>query len=180
MKSSVYFKKILLLSFIHFVLSLSLSFAQTDKNAKAAESLEWHTDLMKAYDVSKKTKKPIFAMFTGSDWCVWCRKLQADVFAKKDFIDWAKKNVVLLEVDFPRAKQLPPETVQQNQSLQQTFGINGYPTVWLFNLNKSDTANNFNIDPIGSTGYPAGAEPGKEEVKFLNEVNTLIKNKTGK
>lgn len=179
MKISNYMKKILLLSLIHFVLSISLSFAQADKSAKT-ETLEWHTDLMKAYDVSKKTKKPIFAMFTGSDWCVWCRKLQADVFAKKDFIDWAKKNVVLLEVDFPRYKQLPQEQAQQNQSLQQTFSINGYPTVWLFNLVKSDTANNFNIDPIGSTGYPAGAEAGKEEVKFLNDVNTLIKNKSGK
>lgn len=177
MKPSNYFKKILLLSLIHMLLSITIAVAQSDKNAKPAEALEWHTDLMKAYDVSKKTKKPIFAMFTGSDWCVWCRKLQADVFAKKDFIDWAKKNVVLLEVDFPRYKQLPQELAQQNQGLQQTFGINGYPTVWLFNLNKSDTANNFNIDPIGSTGYPGGAEVGKEEVKFLNEVNALIKNK---
>lgn len=174
------FKKILLLSFIHLLISVTIAFAQSENKNQAAGTLEWHTDLMKAYDISKKSKKPIFAIFTGSDWCVWCRKLQADVFAKPAFIDWAKKNVVLLEVDFPRYKQLPQEQAQQNQGLQQTFGINGYPTVWMFNLTKSDTANNFNIDPIGSLGYPGGAEPGKEEVKFLNEANTLMKNKTGK
>jgi len=163
------------------VLSFGSTFAQTGakKETKVAkdakpEALEWHTDLMKVYEISKKTNKPIFAFFTGSDWCGWCKKLQADVFAKPEFITWAQKNVILLELDYPRFKQLPPEQVQQNQNLQQTFQIAGYPTIWMFTLSKPDTSNKFTIDAIGSTGYPQGAEQGNEQKKFLEDVNRLM------
>lgn len=140
----------------------------------STEQLNWFTDIIKANDESVKTKKPIFAFFTGSDWCGWCKKLEADVFSKKEFITWAKNNVILLELDFPRGKQLPPETVQQNNSLQQTFQVQGYPTIWIFKMVKNDAVNNFNIEAIGSLGYPAGAEKGKEQVKFLNEANQIL------
>jgi thiol-disulfide isomerase/thioredoxin len=182
MLNRIYIRRIVFISFLHFLLSITIGFAQksgttakpTKAAAKEAEALEWHTDLFKVYDLSKKSKKPIFAFFTGSDWCGWCKKLQADVFAKPEFISWASKNVVLLELDYPRFKQLPPELVQQNQNLQQTFQISGYPTIWMFNLDKPDTSNKFNIDAIGSLGYPQGAELGKEQVKFLNDANRLM------
>jgi hypothetical protein len=44
----------------------------------AAEGLTWYTDLAKAREISDAQKIPIFAFFTGSDWCGWCHKLQAD------------------------------------------------------------------------------------------------------
>lgn len=138
--------------------------------------LEWHTDLMKADEISKKTKKPIFAFFTGSDWCGWCHKLQRNVFAKPAFIEWANKNVVLLELDFPRSKKLPQELVQQNQALQQQLQVSGYPTVWLFYLAKDESKNQISINTLGSLGYPSGAEAGKEEVKFLSTANTFLAN----
>jgi len=154
--------------------------AQKKAAPKKEEGLVWYTDLVKANEVAQKTKKPIFAMFTGSDWCGWCIKLQNDVFKKNEFIDWAKKNVVLMEVDFPRFKQLSPEMQQQNNSLQQTFNVAGYPTVWMFNMAKDEKTGKFNITPIGSVGYPQGAEPGKEEVKFINDANSFLKKVTKK
>ena len=186
MRNLSYTKRILFISFIHFLVSVSIGFAQkagtkseakkdaSTNTAAKKEALEWHTDLMKVYEISKKSKKPVFAFFTGSDWCGWCKKLQADVFAKPEFISWAQKNVILLELDYPRFKQLPPELQQQNQSLQQTFQIAGYPTIWMFNLTKMDTTNKFNIDAIGSLGYPQGAELGNEQKKFLDDANRLM------
>ncbi len=148
---------------------------QTIRAQNKAAELIWETDMMKAYDRSKKEKKPIFALFTGSDWCIWCKKLQSDVFAKKDFVEWANKKVILLEVDFPRYKQLPPELAQQNNGLLQTFQVAGYPTVWLFNMKPSEQNNNFNIEPIGNLGYPAGSEAGKEQDQFIKQANALMK-----
>lgn len=148
--------------------------------AKKPIQLTWYTDVMKAYDVSKKLNKPIFAFFTGSDWCVWCKKLQMDVFSKAAFIEWAAKNVVLLEIDFPRGKKLSPELTQQNQGLQQTFQVQGYPTIWMFFLDKDEKSMRFNITGLGSCGYPQGAEPGKEEVKFLKDANAILKNRPAK
>jgi thioredoxin-related protein len=140
--------------------------------------LEWHTDIMKANEASKASNKPIFAFFTGSDWCFWCKKMQANVFSKPEFIKWAKKNVILLELDFPRTKALSPELQQQNSSLQQTFGIQGYPTVWMFYMNKDSSGTKFNLDPLGSTFYPQGAEPGKEEIKFIRDADAILQKRS--
>lgn len=139
--------------------------------------LAWYTNLNEAYAVSKKENKPIFAFFTGSDWCGWCKKLQRDVFAKDSFKKWANEKVVLLELDFPRSKTQPDDLKQQNQSLQQAFQIRGYPTVWLFYTTKDETTNNFSIEALGSLGYPTGAEPGKEDAQFINTANTILANK---
>jgi len=149
--------------------------------AQTAESngsgLRWHTDLEKARELSDATQKPIFGFFTGSDWCGWCRKLQSDVFSKPAFVEWAKKNVILLELDFPRRKELPAELVKQNQSLQQAFSVRGYPTVWLFYVTEDQTTHNINLSALGSLGYPQGSEIGKEELKFLNDANQILANK---
>ena len=141
------------------------------------ESLVWQTDLMKAHDLSSTSKKPIFAFFTGSDWCGWCHKLQREVFAKPEFITWAKKNVVLLEVDFPRKKQLSPELAQQNSNLQQQFQVQGYPTIWMFVTSKDAKSGSFNLNPLGSLGYPSGVVAGKEEIKFIKDANAVLANK---
>lgn len=148
------------------------------QEAKPAEALEWHTNLMEVHDISAKTKKPIFAFFTGSDWCGWCIKLQRNVFDKPEFIKWAKENVVLLELDFPRAKQLPTELAQQNASMQQAFGVSGYPTIWIFKTDKNNKEKKFTIDSYGSLGYPAGSEPGQEQIKFIEDANKVIQSKT--
>ena len=165
------------------ILLLTFFLSFTVKNTFAQEhnspdGIQW-VSFEDALALSTKEPKKIFLdIYTG--WCGWCKKLQADVFAKPEFISWASKNVVLLELDFPRNKQLSPELTQQNQNLQQTFQIAGYPTIWMFNLDKPDTSSKFNIDAIGSLGYPQGAELGKEQVKFLSDANRLMDaNKNG-
>ncbi len=117
-------------------------------------SLVWHTDLVKAVDLSIKEKKPLFLFFTGSDWCGWCKRLQSEVFMKPQFQTWASKNVVLVELDFPRRTQLDPAVQQQNFEIAQMFGVRGYPTVWFVTPTKNDTQISF--AKIGSTGYLAG------------------------
>ncbi|MBK9285139.1 MAG: thioredoxin family protein [Sphingobacteriaceae bacterium] len=171
MKNS--FLKITLI-FVSIILLVPKNFAQQKPAEKSP--LTWYTNLMEAHEISKKKKKPVFAFFTGSDWCGWCKKLQADVFAKKEFVDWAKKNVILLEVDFPRMKALDPALQQQNNNLQQSFGVMGYPTIWMFNMIKNDSAKTFGIDPVGSLGYPVGALQGAEQIKFLHTADSLLNN----
>ena len=85
-------KKILLIAFLTL----------TSMSIQAQEELTWHTDMSKATDISIKENKPMFLFFTGSDWCGWCIRLQKEVFKTPEFIKWAKDNVVLVELDFPR------------------------------------------------------------------------------
>jgi protein disulfide-isomerase len=98
-----------------------------------AGAAEWLTDLPKAQAKAKAEKKLVMLDFTGSDWCGWCIKLHKEVFSKPEFEEYANKNLVLVEVDFPRAKQQTEELKQANQKLQQKYGIEGYPTLILLN-----------------------------------------------
>lgn len=142
--------------------------------SKTEGQLIWHTDLMKAQEISAATGKPIFAFFTGSDWCPWCRKMQKDIFAKETFVQWAMDEVVLLELDFPRNKLLSPELIKQNRELQQIFQVKGYPTVWIFMLHKNENSEMYSISRFGALGYASGAEKGREEVKFMEEAEELL------
>ncbi len=134
-----------------FVLMAGTSWAQ--EGTYKAENEGWLVNLDEAYEESQATGKPILANFTGTDWCGWCKRLTASVFVKPDFKAWAKKNVVLLELDFPRRKQLPDLIRKQNAGLQQAFKVRGYPTIWLFNLDKDPQTQKYSITALGRTGY---------------------------
>jgi len=119
-----------------------------------AQELTWQTDMNKAMELSKKEKKPLLLFFTGSDWCGWCMRLQKEVMRTPEFTKWANDNVILVELDFPRNTPQSPEIKKQNMELQQTFAIQGYPTVWFVNASKKD--GKINLEKLGSTGYVAG------------------------
>lgn len=163
-------KKIVLIALT--ILSVNLVAAQDGVLANGEEykahAKGWMVDINKAYEESKKTGKPILANFTGSDWCGWCKKLKAEVFDKEDFKTWAEKNVVLVELDFPRRFKLPENIKQQNYSLASFFKVSGYPTIWVFNISKNDDGK-FNIEALGKTGYVKGVKA------FTDGVDNMIK-----
>lgn len=156
------------------ILGLSANFlmAQEKSDYKAHQD-GWLVNLDEAYEISKKTGKPILANFTGSDWCGWCKRLSANVFVHDEFKKWASENVVLLELDFPRRTQIPMQYRQQNANLQKAFGVRGYPTIWVFNLDKDATTNQFNIEALGKTGY------AKTVQDFTSGVDQMIARKEG-
>ena len=130
---------------------------------------EWLLYVEDAYQVSKSTGKPILANFTGSDWCGWCIRLKNEVFKTDEFKTWAKDNVVLLELDFPRKKILPDDLRAQNSGMQQAFKVSGYPTLWVFNLDFNEDTKQFNINALGKTGYVAGGPSS-----WIAQTNTIL------
>ena len=74
----------------------------------------------------------ILVEFTGSDWCPPCKALKKNVFNTDKFKAYAKENLVLVELDFPRDKsKLSKEQIAYNKAQAAKFGIRGYPTVFL-------------------------------------------------
>ena len=135
---------------------LLLFFSLTSVLLKAQEKeLTWLTDFNQAMEVSVKEKKPLLLFFTGSDWCGWCIRLQKDVFFKHEFSKWAKDNVVLVELDFPKKKVLSAEMQQQNYGLQNALKVRGYPSIWFVTAEKKSDGN-ISLNALGSTGYVAG------------------------
>jgi protein disulfide-isomerase len=154
---------------------LTTSFTDSRKSQTSDGELQWFTHINDAQSVSKSTNKPIFAFFTGSDWCGWCMRLQANVFHKPEFKEWAKENVVLLELDFPRRKQLTPEQAAHNNQLRGFFKPRGFPTVWIFTMNPNEETSQYEINALGSLGYP-NSQPGKEAEAFIANANRILAN----
>jgi len=163
-------KNLLLLLVFSAFATFSLAQGAATAKAHTPENEGWMLYLEEAYAESKKTGKPIMANFTGSDWCGWCKKLTKSVFVHKEFQDWADDNVVLLELDYPRRKKLSSDLTEQNKGLQQAFRVSGFPTIWVFHLDKDDTGQ-FNIDPLGKTGY------SKTVGEFTKGVDQMIAKK---
>jgi protein disulfide-isomerase len=96
--------------------------------AVAAE-LNWLTDVPKAQAQAKSENKLVLMDFTGSDWCGWCIKLDNETFSKPEFADYAKKNLVLVQLDYPNKKKLPADLTKANAALQAKYKIEGFPTL---------------------------------------------------
>ena len=146
-----------MLSLVACWVACQLSAAESGKKGE----LEWLTDVPQAQAIAKKENKHILLDFTGSDWCGWCIKLNKEVFSKSEFVEYAKKNLVLVEVDFPRKKQLSTTQVKANDALQTKYDIEGYPTLVILDANGK---------LVGKMGYvPGGPKP------FLAELEKLTK-----
>ncbi len=138
--------------------------------AMQAQELVWHTDINKAMAISNKTNKPMLLFFTGSDWCGWCIRLQNEVLKTPEFTAWAKKNVVLVELDFPRRTPQSDAIRNQNAGIQQAFGVQGYPTVWFATAKIKDGRPSFT--GMGSSGYVPGGPAA-----WLAVADGILKNK---
>ncbi len=82
---------------------------------------------------AKESGKPIYVVFTGSDWCHWCKVLEGDYLSKPEFVAEAGKHFILLFIDNPRdAGLLSDKAKAQNQTLTRKYGVRGFPTVMFF------------------------------------------------
>ena len=153
MKLKMTMKKLLFILFTVFSISCQI-------NTNSSEELEkiWLTDVSQAIEQSKVSGKPIFAFFTGKEWCSWCKKLERQVLSKEEFINYAKENLVLLELDFPRGRRNLP---QKQIELARKFNIKGYPTVILM-----DSSTN----KIAKTGYESMSPE-----QYVDHVKALLK-----
>jgi thioredoxin-related protein len=105
--------------------------------ASAVSAATWLTDFGAAQGKAKAENKSMLVLFTGSDWCGYCIQLKRTALASAEFNSYADQNLVLVEVDFPRRKALSPAQTKANEALAVKYGINGFPTLLLFNSNAS-------------------------------------------
>jgi disulfide reductase len=103
-------------------------------SAGGAAAPGWLDDYHKAQEEAKASHKLLLLNFTGSDWCGWCIRLDQNVFSQSDFKDYASKNLVLMELDFPRpggprAQAQTVELQKQNLDLARQYNVHGFPTL---------------------------------------------------
>jgi thioredoxin-related protein len=164
-----YIKILLLIALLITCLSACKATAQKDDtpvysvdgDSTNAKDGNWLTDYKAALAAAQKENKVILVDFTGSDWCGWCKKLEAEVFSQKAFLDYANANLILLKLDFPKSIKQTDELKKQNEDLAKQFAIEGFPTIVL--LSKTG-------EKINQLGYEEGGAD-----KYVEHLKSLIK-----
>ena len=100
-------------------------------NGQADGESGWLDNAELALKIARETDKDLLMLFTGSDWCPPCKKLEQEIVGQPAFLEEATKRFVLLVFDFPEQKELLSRIKQQNQQWAQRFGVSGYPTLFL-------------------------------------------------
>ena len=119
----------------------------------------WDDDYEKSLAKGKTESKMVLLDFTGSDWCSWCIKLDKEVFSQKAFKDYAKDNLVLVELDFPQSKSQTKKLKEQNEKLSKEYNVQGYPTIIVLDSEGKK---------LGQLGYLEGGPDA-----FIAELNKL-------
>jgi protein disulfide-isomerase len=95
----------------------------------SSEEMVWFEDFDLAQSHGFSEQKPLFVLFTGSDWCKNCQILEESILSRASFLEGVRDRFVFVKVDFPLKKKLSQDIVLKNQQLKQEFHINGFPTV---------------------------------------------------
>lgn len=95
----------------------------------ADKKIVWVRDYDQAVKLAQKTDKMLLLNFTGSDWCGWCKRLDAEVFSKASFVEFAQENFICVKLDFPRYLVIPEAERRQNEKLMMKHRISGFPSI---------------------------------------------------
>jgi thioredoxin-related protein len=122
----------------------------------------WTTNYANAVQQAQAEDKAILLDFTGSDWCGWCMKMKKETLDTPMFKDYASKNLVLVEVDFPHTHPQSDEVKAQNQQLAQKYQADGFPTFVILSKGGRELGR--------QVGYLAGGPDA-----FVAELKTFYK-----
>ncbi len=133
-----------------------------------ATGLTWLTDLPSAQARARAEKKSVLLFFHGSDWCPACVEMQRQVFDSPAFVQYARRALVLVDVDFPDKHKQDEELRRANAALKARFNLSpapdeGFPTIVLLN-DAGETV-------FQETGY-AGGGPAEVLPKLQRHTET--------
>jgi thioredoxin-related protein len=106
---------------------------------------------------AKKEGKDIMLLFTGSDWCPPCKKLESEVFSKDEFAAGVSEKFVLVKFDFLRTVEMPPELAAQNTRWSEKYSVDAFPTVVMVDAD---------LKPFAFAGYQEGG--AENYVQMMN------------
>ena len=86
----------------------------------------WSTNYTATLSKAAKTNKKVLVLFTGSDWCGFCIRLEKNVLSNKDFDKAIKDKYLLVKLDLTRKSQNPIE--QEINHLMRIYNVEGFPT----------------------------------------------------
>ncbi|NOX98469.1 MAG: thioredoxin family protein [Verrucomicrobia bacterium] len=129
----------------------TLPTTSTDPNAAT-----WERNPHRAFAKAKARQKPLLLLFTAQ-WNTVCHSLSSEVFSSKTFNRYAKENLVICYIDFPRDPLDIPDALRK---LKEKFKVHGLPVLLVFDT-EGHVVQQF-------TGYSAG-----RPVDYFNNLKAV-------
>ncbi len=95
-------------------------------------SQDWKFDFEEAKQLANEENKNIILVFSGSDWCAPCIKLDRNIWQSEAFKKEADEKWIIVKADFPRKKanQLEDSQTEKNRKLAEKYNVEGsFPLV---------------------------------------------------
>jgi len=125
-----------------------------DKPEKKGDEIAWAKSLAAAKDQGRKDKKLIMVDFY-TDWCGWCKKLDADTYTDPQVVKLSRDLVAL---------KLDAEDKSEGQKAAAKYGVTGFPTILFLDPDQVDSKAG------GVAGKIVGYAPPEP---FANQVRTI-------
>ncbi len=114
-------------------------------NLRPEEVARWERNPDRAFHKAKALDRPLLMLFTGLAWSENARTLGDEVFLSRSFNAFARQELALAFLDYPRNPSNAPPALRK---LKERFRVSGFPTIIV-------------LDPSGleihrQTGYAEG------------------------
>jgi len=113
--------RLMQLAFVFFVLPICSCWGED----------HWLEDVAVGLEQAQRESKDGLILFTGSDWCPPCIRLEEEILSKPEFLNEVTQRFVLIKLDFPRNQPQPEKIAEQNKQWAKEYGVDSFPTVLL-------------------------------------------------
>lgn len=143
-----------------FIMFLLLTYA----SISFAKDLQWKNFNDGIAEAKKLNKKVLIDVYT--DWCTWCKKMDAVTYADKNVKAYLEKNFVLIKLNADGAGVITYAGQKISPAVfAQQMGVDGYPATLFMKGN----------------GEPITILPGYSEPKtFIHVISYIAENQIGK
>ncbi|MFM9057825.1 MAG: thioredoxin family protein [Planctomycetaceae bacterium] len=90
----------------------------------------WLTSYEEAMEAAREQGKPVLILFTGSDWCTYCKLLEEKVLHTETFRNWAQDRLILVMIDLPKEGISAEERAIRSRVCIK-YGVRTFPSVVL-------------------------------------------------
>lgn len=95
--------------------------------AVPAEAVQWKR-WNEGLEAARRTGRPVL-VDVYTDWCGWCRRMDADVYARPDVGEYLEGHFVLVKLNAESSEATPWQGQKQTaRTLSNAFGVSGFPT----------------------------------------------------
>jgi len=121
--------------------------------------LKWRKFEAGLAEAKKSGKKILLDVYT--DWCVWCKKLDKEVYGNEKIAEYLNNQYVLIKLNAESKVKVKYKGEKLTEmELAQGFGVKGYPTIIFLEPN---------ADAINKLGGYVGPDEFLPIAKFIGE-----------